>query len=449
MLDIDPSCPTGNCTFPVFSSLGFCSNCIDITQFVKQNSTCTVDEVEEPESDALDSPDSLVKCIYWLPPFSPSQNYIYIDDDGNTINNSSIALSWTIGDDDYISYNPTSTFKAPWFFTRVLRGEASTLAGEVHLSNGEIIPDSLATIALIKITPLIGSASTGFLNSAHICSLSVCAMEYNVSMESGVPQTEIVSTSYSKFIKHVDPDEPYFGNYIYKFTFSNETNNFKFDSNGSVTWENETVIWENISFTFEDRLYIGLQRLLQGTLMSDYNEFFSQFGWEMTTNIIQYGFNASTNIPKTMDRVAAAMTNQLRDISNVTVQGQSQSMQLHIRVSWWWLLLPILTVIFETILLISVMIITRRHKLPIWKTSELALLFHGIDLSALADRGGGGGGGDSANMLKASEMEDLASALQVRFGRDSEKNILKLERKLGKEEEEEGMMMIIDQHKQV
>lgn len=82
--------------------------------------------------------------------------------------------------------------------------------------------------------------------------------------------------------------------------------------------------------------------------------------------------------------------------------------------------------LFKTILLISVIIITRRHKLPVWKTSELALLFHGIGFSTLTDYGRG-----SAEMLKASEMEDVASALQVRFGWDSEKNILKLERKLG------------------
>lgn len=391
-----------------------------MTHFVKQNSTCTINEAQDPR---FDSPVNLVSCTYWLPPFSPGQNYTYIDDDRNVIDNSSVVLSWTLAYENERSHKPLFVVNAPWIFTKVLQGEDSTLPGEVHLSNGKIIPSSLFAIALIKTAPLIGSASTGFVNTAHICSLSVCAMEYNVSMISGVPQTEIISTSYSRFMKNGDWDGRFSGNYSYKFTFPNEINNFIVESNRTATSDDQ-------SYTFEDRLYRVLRQVLQGTLTFNYDEYQSDLDYGTTMNIIQNGFNASTNIPKTMDRVAAAMTNRLRDISNLTVQGQSGSMQLHIRVSWWWLVLPTLTVIFETILLISIMVITRRHKLPIWKTSELALLFHGIDLSTLTGGQGRRGDDHSAEMLRASEMEDVASALHVRFGRDSEKNVVKLERKL-------------------
>ena len=49
------------------------------------------------------------------------------------------------------------------------------------------------------------------------------------------------------------------------------------------------------------------------------------------------------------------------------------------------------------------MIMTRKRKLPIWKTSELALFFHGFDFAI----------GDSVQMQKESEMENVASALQI------------------------------------
>lgn len=67
------------------------------------------------------------------------------------------------------------------------------------------------------------------------------------------------------------------------------------------------------------------------------------------------------------------------------------------------------------------MIITRKRKLPIWKASELALLFHGFDFSI----------GDylTVDMHKASEMENIASAMQVRLGRDAQ-GVLKIKRKL-------------------
>ena len=294
---------------------------------------------------------------------------------------------------------------------------------EVHLSNGEIIPNSFVAIILIKTAPLTGSASTGFINTAHICSLSICAMEYNVSVVSGVPQTEIASISYSKSTG--DDDSVRAGNNSYAFAFPNDINNFTFDSNATATWDEGPSI---VMYNFEYSLWVVLRQVLEGTLKFNSDRFSNHLNsgiWGISMNIIQNGFNASTNIPKTMDRVARAMTNRLRDMSNLTVQGQSGSMQLYIRVSWWWLLLPTLTVVFGTILLISVMTITRKHKLPIWKTSELALLFHGVDLSTVAH------GRDSVQMLRASEMEDVASALQVRFGRDSNNGVLKLERKLG------------------
>lgn len=163
-------------------------------------------------------------------------------------------------------------------------------------------------------------------------------------------------------------------------------------------------------------MYQVLEEALEGTLVVFDENLLNYLG--SMTMILQNGLNASTDISKTMDRVAEAMTNRLRDISSHTVSGQSGFMELYIRVSWWWLLLPVLCVIFGTILLISIMIATRKHKLPIWKASELALLFHGLDFTI----------DETAQMQKASEMEIIASALQVRLGRDP-KGVLKLERK--------------------
>lgn len=122
-------------------------------------------------------------------------------------------------------------------------------------------------------------------------------------------------------------------------------------------------------------------------------------------NILQSRLNASTNISATMDRVAEAMTNTFRDRSNLTIQGQSGIMELYIRVSWLWLALPVFSSILGKVILISVMTMTRKHKLPVWKTSELALLFHDLDFSLP----------DTVKMHKASEMEEVAMGLQVRL----------------------------------
>lgn len=167
-----------------------------------------------------------------------------------------------------------------------------------------------------------------------------------------------------------------------------------------------------IGLQFEAGILAALRGILEGNVT-----FFDDA--VPSPKMLQSGLNAASDITATMDRVAVAMTNTLRDFSNLTVQGQSGSMELYIQISWPWLALPVLSVILETILLISVITVTRKHRLPIWKTSELALLFHGLDFS-LDDR---------VKRHKVSEMEEAATALRVRLGRGPSGD-LQLQRKL-------------------
>ncbi|MCJ1268242.1 hypothetical protein MMC22_008129 [Lobaria immixta] len=251
--------------------------------------------------------------------------------------------------------------------------------------------------------------STGFVNTAHICSLSLCAREYNVSMTSGMLRSEIVSTSYSNLTLSENPRSIVVGNSSYTFKFPNSANDFTFIANRSISTQ---------GMTFENAMYVALSSILEGNIT--FQGIPQAPSVISATSIIQSGLNASFNIPNTMDRVAAAMTNSLRDLSSLNVHGQSGSMELYVRVSWPWLALPVLSVILGMILLISVMKVTRKHKLNIWKTSELALLFHGLDFSLH----------DTAEMDKVSEMEETAMALQVRLGQGP-RGGLQLQRKRG------------------
>ena len=400
-----------------------------------------------------------MNCTYWLPLSSSDIKYSYPDE---LDENSGINVAWNVREDEQASAND---HEAPSFLNIFLQSDKSS--EPFQSSDGGNLSSQVTAMALIKFAPQADSASLGFLSTAHICALSVCAKEYNMSMTSGIFRTEIVSTSYSEFGGPTLIDQKNAGNPSYRFTFSDDlNNNFTVDSYLKNTISVNMIINDTssgdpssgdpitpiffdldsgppisgyaisddsmsrgsksrgsmvtIAFTFEDKMAEVLQQTFGGILRLDY-DLSSVNNWLADpTNIYLSGLNTSINIPKTMDRVAAAMSNRLRDLSNVTVQGQSEFMKLYIRVSWWWILLPISTVVFATIFLISIAITTRKHKMPIWKTSELALLFHGPDLSSL--------GGNSVEMLKASEMEDIASALRVKFGHDSETGVPKLER---------------------
>lgn len=375
-----------------------------------------------------------MNCTYWFPLSSSGRNYT--DTAGGNLpqDTSEMRISWdaTVVEDQGATYYGG----APAFLIRFLndsrrwdslyfnRSDPDGME-PFRLPNEEIIPSSFATIALIKGSPMTGTASTGYINTANICAFSFCAREYNVSMQSGLLRSEIVSTSYSE-LKSVNkslsdgmPSYNYTTSYpytsSYTFTFPDTpANNFNFiprsqgrPGSGKTSWTPAEVI-----------LWAALVGILGNDYLFNGDPIYNNIK-AITSSLIPSGLNASMNIPKTMDRVAAAMTNHLRDTSNRTVIGQSGSMELYIRVSWQWLLFPITSIFLGTTLLASVIIATRRRKLPVWKTSELALLLHGLDspLDNMIDT------------RQVSAMEEVTSAVQVRLIQDST-GALKLRRKL-------------------
>ena len=128
-----------------------------------------------------------------------------------------------------------------------------------------------------------------------------------------------------------------------------------------------------------------------------------------TSNLVG-AFYASSNISMTMDNVATAMTNYFRDSSNDTITGQAGQTELFVHVTWPWITLPASLVLAGTIFLMLAMYQTKRLKASIWKTSELALLFHGSeesypDLNASLDR--------------SSEMKNAALGIKTKMEKSS------------------------------
>lgn len=185
ILETNPSCPTGNCTFPVFSSLAFCSNCIDITQSLQHSSNCNQHEgsymkTEINENYNLPTSYPTMNCTYRLPSPSSGGNYSYFDDSGET---SDIMVSWSVRKDNQPVVN---AYNAPSFMIVFLPN--ADFSKPFQKSNGENIPSHFIAMVLIKFAPQTDSASLGLVSSAHICTLSVCAKEYNMSRRKALPR---------------------------------------------------------------------------------------------------------------------------------------------------------------------------------------------------------------------------------------------------------------------
>ena len=64
--------------------------------------------------------------------------------------------------------------------------------------------------------------------------------------------------------------------------------------------------------------------------------------------------------------------------------------------------------------LLAAMLESARYRAVVWKSSSLAVLFHGLK-SAGADATGGGGGNDVGKDMYRKDMEDRAKGMMVRL----------------------------------
>ena len=399
----NPICATGNCTFPVFSTLGFCSNCANITEFVQQNSDCKY------MNNSLY--DDQLFCTYRIPPSnlnrSSKSNRANIDMVNGSFNTtfrmaqnrsyiknapSFLAFALYVDTDQNLSEKtptPEQQFKS---FQAPFESEYRTS-----------VPSSLGFFAFFKISPLTGTKHTAFVETADICALSFCGLEYKITVMDGGANEEITSISYSKLNYHGNPDLPSSFS-SYNFTFPNDTRNFNFIP--------DTVKVGSL----ESGLQSSLDSILSGNCSFSLETLNNQSGVVLTsaTSLFQQALNASEFISGTMDRIAFAMTYHLREINHTTVFGENITTQVFVHVSWFWLLLPISSVLSGALVLFSAIRKTKRNGLHVWKSSQLALLFHGRDIPLK----------DSNEMYKTSEMEAIAGDIQVKIGRREEKRLM-------------------------
>ena len=263
-----------------------------------------------------------------------------------------------------------------------------------NLDNGTSIPSKISLLNFLRTTP-----STGFVKIAHLCALSFCVREYNVSVKAGRISSSVLSTSYSKMAYNITRPQT-----SYAFAVGNQSLDFAAPAGPDST------------YTTESWLDINLQNILQGNITISDDGFGSE---PNASNEIVYSFNASTAIPGAMDRVALAMTTHLQDFSNSILTGQAESTETYIHVERAWIALPALLVVSGVACLIIAMIETKKCGLHVWKTSEMPLLVHGLDSVSP----------DAAFFNRITEMEEWAKKTEVLLAEGAEDGLL-LRRKM-------------------
>lgn len=212
---------------------------------------------------------------------------------------------------------------------------------------------------------IAGTATAANMRNASECALWWCINEYNTSFSSG-QQTQHVVSSFSEISY---PQDTSITNYTFKFP-----NSTAGTEDGSYT--NYTVEFRSM-IALQDQFASGSSGYgspINGTVSL-------RSGGYLTSSDVTFALWAGTqNQSEWIQTLATSMSNIVRINGQVprTIYDGTAYVQ-GITIEWWWISLPVATVMGSIILLVIVMIRTARSPVKAWKSNPMALLLFGVD----------------------------------------------------------------------
>ena len=345
---VTPSCPTGNCTWPEYSSLGVCSECKDLISVTK-----LVDGFEwhlpYPFGNALVA--NGVMTSYYIGPatdggdtsyaFKPLQNHSIVD---------VVSVYWPPGPQTDVPNNPHAKL--------------------------------YQTDKALATPP----------SAAYECILYFCVKTYSAQMQNGNfrestvgswpgPHEKLPSSAWH--ISSSQRNDTGKGNMTLKppnqdatFTVDLLTLNLIRKWAKKVFASRINATKGNVIFPLPDYGYGG----------EDVGQAFFD---DQTRTLGPRHRVYNSSIPTTagpkplMDRIAASMTTYMREMGgsnlDTTVTGEVHSVETIVQVRWYWAIFPVAIVALTFAFTISTIILSMVKAVPIWKSSGLASILYGLD----------------------------------------------------------------------
>lgn len=180
-----------------------------------------------------------------------------------------------------------------------------------------------------------------------------------------------------------------------------------------VHTSSQVKLWEpsggDLNTYFADTITISDTDNLSTTSQSDYPQWVYSQG----------------NLSQTVENVALTLTDYIQTSEgSESVTGHRSVSETHIHLRVAWLALPIAAAAGSFAFLLLTMFATRNRRDPLWKDSNLALLYHGLEAAELPSLNGDSHYHHPPDNL--SEMELLAEKTRYRLGKEAPGNIWKL-----------------------
>lgn len=409
---VNPTCPSGNCTWPEFQSLGFCSKCQDVTDL-----------------------STIYKCDKWTEPDVDVQADLTDDQKFQTCQvNSGNGGNGTVEVGYFTKKNGISIPKELlWMVISTKRVNSSLgvpwpvyIFAHAQFEAGSESDNGSIT----NITEFVHGIR---LKSVEECVLSLCLKTYNVSVTSGTPQVNVTSVDYGeRFTSNLSiPDN---GEIEYGYT---DIDCWK-PTNKSGPFNYVMLPTENWADT--EQFVFCLRRTLPNATETGYTALSNLYSnspfWGYKSETYMYNFSTSLwgrsqdeswstsakfpaafvriidyGLGSLLSDIAASLTKYTLQTSNTSTRGTVMISQAFVKVSWQWLTFPSALLIAGFIFWVTTVLKNRQHRLGLWKSSILPMLYCGAEkIDPRLERPG-----YAAEYTKISQMSQSAQITRVKM----------------------------------
>ena len=250
----------------------------------------------------------------------------------------------------------------------------STYSAGSDLLDASILRDTSNATVAGKRSPLFAFGlvnKTGNDISATECALSFCVQTFEITVSNGISHSKPVSSWWPDeeasvtISKHIDDitleppqsvvNEPGGRAFMVEYVQADSLQAFLNSDQSGVEYPGNSLFNGSITDFVVGRI-AGTDALL--------------------------AIYSSPDISTLFSNIATAMTNVLRTYGNGTgddtVLGIAYSMEAFIHVRWQWMAVPAALSLTSFIFLITTIVVSHHNHIPVWKSSSLALLFHGL-----------------------------------------------------------------------
>ncbi|KAK4951493.1 hypothetical protein LTR10_010469 [Elasticomyces elasticus] len=371
-------CPSGNCTWNEYSSLGICNFCENITREAEVSCGPLRHSAQTNHSDFLAD---LGLCTYRVPSGVGEDDFF-----------------WTLWAPLFDNFengtrqsNSKSYYPSTWWNTTVsssyYEGVSSGLANITNL----VFADSITNYTSLDMAYSV-------LPNITRCSMTWCKQTFSASsVENGtlhdrstsnVPIYINATTGYGATQPHALWIEEHSASaadlhswspnlagaldevYYVDDMFPTNIPTMLADILGYTYFMDGTQDWDEDEVTNTTAQADILNALIPSTKSGG-----NTLGWSQQV----FEGDDGRNMSATLDNVAVALTNLIRRSPNVTsVQGFVHRPNVLIRIRWVWFIYPVSISALSIVFLALVMTLSNRKGELVWKASSAALAFHGL-----------------------------------------------------------------------